>query len=123
VSLTTLIVLILAIVLNAVANILIKASALKKDDAGVEGLIKSVILNPWLIAGVTSFALALVAYRFVLTNMKLSVAYPLMTTCGFAIVILASRYFFHENLNMIQWAGIGLLVLGIWMIASQMGAS
>lgn len=119
----TLIVLLVAIVLNASANILVKASALRKDEAGIEGLISGVLLNPWLISGLASFGLAFVAYRFVLKDMQLSIAYPIMTTCGFAIVLLASRIFFQETLNLTQWAGIGFLVLGLWLIASQMTAS
>lgn len=116
----TLVVLLLAIVLNATANILIKASAQQTDEGGVAGLVNSVLLNPWLIGGLASFGLALVAYRFVLKDMQLSIAYPIMTTCGFAIVLLASRIFFHEALNLTQWVGIGLLVVGLWLIASQM---
>lgn len=112
----------LAISLNALANILIKASALRKDEPGLEGLLKGVILNPSLIAGLVSFGLAFVAYRYVLGHgIKLSVAYPLMTTCGFAIVLLASRFLFHEMLTTVQWLGIGLLVAGLWLIAFQPG--
>ncbi len=119
-STITVLVLILAIVLNAVANILMKASSMNKEAAGIEGLIRGVLLNPWFIGGLTSFGFALIAYRFVLgKGMKLSVAYPIMTTCGFAIVIFASRIFFHEELNTVQWIGIALLVAGIWLIASQ----
>ena len=118
----TVFIFILAISLNALANILIKASALRKDEPGLEGLIKGVILNPYLIAGLGSFGLAFVAYRYVLGHgIKLSVAYPLMTTCGFAIVLLASRIFFNEILNFVQWLGIGLLVAGLWLIAFQPG--
>jgi len=114
----------LAIVLNATANILVKASALKKDEEGAVGLIKGFLLNPVLIAGLTSFGLAFVAYRYVLSQgIPLSTAYPLMTTLGFAIVLVASRMFFNETLNAIQWGGIGLLVIGLWMIASQMATN
>jgi multidrug transporter EmrE-like cation transporter len=119
----TLIVLLVAIVLNAAANILVKASALKKDDEGLTGAITGILLNPWLIGGLASFGLAFVAYRFVLKDMKLSIAYPIMTTCGFAIVLVASRIFFQETLNSWQWIGIGFLVIGLWLIASQMSAA
>lgn len=102
-----------------------KASALEEEGtdtlSGIEAILKSTLLNVWFMAGLTCFGLALVAYKFVLgKGVKLSVAYPLMTTCGFAIVLLASRIFFHETLNPLQWFGIGLLVAGIWLIASQM---
>lgn len=114
----------LAILLNALANILVKASALKKDEESVEGLVKGFLLNPVLIAGLASFGLAFVAYRYVLSQgIPLSVAYPIMTTLGFAVVLVASRFFFNETLNLVQWGGIGFLVLGLWMVASQMVSS
>lgn len=106
--------------MNAIANILIKASALKKDEASVQGMVEGFILNPWMIAGVMSFGIALLAYRYTLNQgIKVSVAYPLMTTAGYAIVLVASRFFFQEQLTSIQWMGIGLLLVGIWLISSQ----
>lgn len=112
----TIAMLILAIILNALANILIKASSLYSQDNSLIGL----IYNFWLWGGLICFGLALVFYRYVLSKgLALSIAYPIMTTAGFAIVILASSIFFHERLVTIQWVGIGCLVLGIWLIASK----
>lgn len=120
---TVLFVFILAIVFNAAANILIKASTLKKAGEEVpQGLMGYIteMLNPLFITGIMSFGLALIAYRYVLGNgMKLSIGYPIMTTSGFAIVILASWVFFKESLHPIQWLGIGLLALGLWLVASR----
>ncbi|MDH5657058.1 MAG: cation transporter [Spirochaetia bacterium] len=122
---TVLIVFIIAIVMNATANILIKASTFKKNEGFLEYLPEYIreVFNPIFISGVISFGLALIAYRFVLANgMKLSVAYPIMTTSGFAIVILASRVFFKETLHPVQWGGIALLALGLWLVASKVTA-
>jgi multidrug transporter EmrE-like cation transporter len=121
---TVILVFILAIVLNATANILIKASTLK-GGAEPEGLVGYILemLNPLFLGGILSFGLALIAYRFVLGNgVKLSIGYPLMTTSGFAIVILASWIFFKESLHPVQWIGIALLALGLWLVASRVTA-
>ncbi|MBI3395853.1 MAG: EamA family transporter [Spirochaetia bacterium] len=118
-SLSTIIVFVLGLVLNALASILIKASARDEVEASLTGVIKGVLLNPILLGGLASFGLAFFAYRYVLGHMKLSVAYPIFTSCGFIIVLIASRYFFDEQLNWVQWGGIGLVLGGIWMIASQ----
>ncbi len=112
----TLFIFILAITLNALANIFIKASALYSKDNTILGL----LTNPWLIIGLVSFGLAFIFYRYVLSKgIPLSIAYPVMTTSGFAIVILASKFFFNEKLIPIQWIGIGFLILGIWLITSK----
>ena len=86
----TLIVFILAIVLNASANILIKASAYRSGEMGAEDFIRQ-LFNPWLIAGLASFGLAFIAYRHVLSqSVPLSIAYPIMTSLGFIIVLVAN---------------------------------
>jgi multidrug transporter EmrE-like cation transporter len=106
----------LAIVLNAGANVLMKASAVNR----VEGL-QDQILNPFMIAGLASFGLAFLAYRQVLLRgIPLSIAYPVMTTAGFIIVLAASHFVFHERLDGQQWTGIALLVAGIWLIAGRL---
>ncbi|MCS7206269.1 MAG: SMR family transporter [Leptospiraceae bacterium] len=112
---TTLIVLIVAILLNAFANVFLKASAIYENDGS---LIKK-IFNLWLILGILSFGLAFLFYRYVLKEIPLSIAYPIMTTSGFAVVLLVSRFLFHEKLALVQWIGIGFLILGIWLIASK----
>ncbi|MCB1165848.1 MAG: cation transporter [Leptospiraceae bacterium] len=116
----TLIVFVAAIVLNASANILIKASAYQSGSMEADAFIKQ-LFNPWLIAGLTSFGLAFLAYRHVLSqNVPLSIAYPIMTSTGFIIVLMASRIFFHENLDWIQYAGIAMMIVGLWLVASRM---
>ncbi len=116
-TLTNLIILILAIFLNAFANILIKASAIYSKGETLYDLFK----NFWLLSGLASFGLAFIFYRQVLSmGMPLSIAYPLMTTTGFIIVIIASQILFKERIEPIQWFGIGLIMIGIWIIASKM---
>ncbi len=109
----TLLVLLIAIILNAIANILVKAST---TNTNKENLI-DIITNFYLISGLISFCLAFLAYRYVLSRgFALSITYPIMTSAGFAIVIIASKYLFNENMTFIQWIGIIFLVIGIWLI-------
>jgi len=111
-----------AVVFNALANILMKASAepnvfkfgwLPEPFAG--------LLNPYFLAGLASFGLALIGYKFVLgKGLKLSLAYPVFTSSGFIIVLLASAYFFKERLHWVQWLGIAFILIGVWLTALQM---
>lgn len=114
----TYVIFIIAIVLNAVANILMKAGALKpKENTQVSEVFFNMILNPVIIAGILCFGLGLAAYNYVLIKTDLSVAYPIMTSVGYVIVILASWLFFKESLTFIQLAGIALIIIGVWMVA------
>lgn len=108
----------LALVLNAAANVFMKAGMRAAGRLAAEAsLLDKYVLNPFLWAGLTSFAVALVFYTLALAKMPLSLAYPIMTTVGFAIVLTASAIFFEERLNTVQYVGIGLIAVGVWLAA------
>lgn len=115
----------IAVFFNALANILIKSSALgdsaaPPEQAGIMGLIQA-FLNPIFIGGLACFGLALVGYRFVLgKGLKLSLAYPVFTSSGFILVLIVSAIFFKERLTWTQWAGIGMIMVGVWLTAAHM---
>jgi multidrug transporter EmrE-like cation transporter len=114
----TYVVLSLAIILNALANILMKVAMLKQEKAtDILTMVTQSLTNPVLFLGILSFGLALVAYCFVLAKINLSIAYPLMTSLGFLIVILASWFFLGENITKIQIVGFTCIIAGVWMVA------
>ncbi|EOQ90170.1 hypothetical protein LEP1GSC202_0535 [Leptospira yanagawae serovar Saopaulo str. Sao Paulo = ATCC 700523] len=114
----------IAVFFNALANILIKTSSMQdKQVLPGEGFWKLVftVFNPYFIAGLASFGLALLGYRYVLgKGLKLSLAYPVFTSSGFIIVLIASSIFFKERLNFTQWLGISFILVGVWLTALQM---
>ncbi|TGN18914.1 DMT family transporter [Leptospira idonii] len=114
----------IAVFFNALANILMKTSSLHDStnpvEANATGIIATVF-NPYFMAGLASFGLALLGYRFVLgKGLKLSLAYPVFTSSGFIIVLIASAIFFKERLNWTQWIGILFILIGVWLTALQM---
>lgn len=114
----TYVVLSLAIILNALANILMKVAMLKQEKTtDIMTMVTQSLTNPVLFLGLVSFGLALVAYCFVLAKINLSIAYPLMTSLGFLIVILASWLFLGENISKIQIVGFTCIIAGVWMVA------
>lgn len=112
------IVLAMAIALNALANILIKIGMLKIGQIGnVLEIFSRAILRPIIISGILSFALALIAYSYVLSKLNLSIAYPIMTSLGFLIVVFVSWIFLKETITLIQVLGFVLILSGVWMVA------
>lgn len=114
----TILLLVLAIIFNATANILMKLGAMKIKifELSMTG-IKEYVLNPYVVLGVLSFGVALVLYTYVLSKMNLSVAYPLMTATGFLLVTTFSAFYLKEALIMPQILGMILVVGGLWLIA------
>jgi multidrug transporter EmrE-like cation transporter len=106
----------IALTFNAAANVLIKAglrsAALVPAGAGP---VERFLLNGYLWGGISCFGIALGFYSWTLMKMPLSLAYPLMTTLGFAIVLGASAVLFGERLNGVQYAGLALIVAGVWL--------
>ncbi len=114
-------ILFLAITLNASANILLKIGMNRAGSfsfTDISGIFTEVVLNPFIIGGVFCFVLALGAYTYVLSKINLSIAYPIMTSVGYMIVILASWLFLKENISGVQFAGFCLIIGGVWLVAA-----
>ena len=116
-----------ALVLNATANLMIRAGAKGiaakcPGEAAVPILaaLKSGILNPWIIGGVVCFGLNLAAYYYALTKLPVSVAYPIMVSVGYAIIICGAAVWFAEKLSPLQMVGVGVILAGVWLVASGM---
>ncbi len=108
----------LAITLNAVANILMKVGMLKQAETrGVIEMARAAAVNPAVLLGLVSFALALAAYLYVLSKVNLSIAYPIMTSLGYVIVIVVSWALLNENIAKIQILGFVFIIAGVWMVA------
>ena len=111
-------ILILALTLNAIANILIKSGMMRPDvQGGLLETLKAKWLSIPVISGVICFGLALAAYSITLKNMPLSIAYPIMTTGGLLIIGLVSYFYFKETITLIQMLGFLLLMIGIWLVS------
>ncbi|HCH63713.1 MAG: hypothetical protein CL927_09560 [Deltaproteobacteria bacterium] len=122
--------LIIALLLNASANLMIKfgmhAINVELAGAGVLsqgplGVVKLLIRHWILLVGLGCFALNVVFYAFALQKLQISVAYPIMVTVGFAIIAVVAGWRLGESLSMIQWVGVGAILLGVTLVASDAG--
>lgn len=112
------VILILAIVFNASANVLIKIGMLKvgKTERGLE-LLQKAVVQPVLFGGILLFVLSLGAYSMVLTRLNLSIAYPIMVSVGLILVTCASYFLLNETIRPLQIVGFLLIVSGVWFVA------
>ena len=111
--------LILAIVFNAGANIFMKAGVMAdpvKLSDGILPFVLSYITNFKLMSGIAFFGIALVFYTKALEKFNLSIAYPMMTSCGLIIVTLWSLFVFQEKLSAVQFGGLFMIIGGIWLL-------
>ena len=120
--------LVIALSLNATANLMIKFGMERFKAAGVtaaDGVVAvgTALLGNWvLIAGLCCFALNVGFYAYALKGLPISVAYPIMVTVGFAIIVTVAGIYLHERLTTGQWVGVCLILVGVWLVARQAGA-
>lgn len=107
----------IAVALNAAANILIKAGAMGAQQGPWTRQAWGLATDPWILGGIASFAMALAFYAYALTDLDLSVAYPIMTSLGIVAVYLWSITFFDESTEVAKVAGTLLVLAGVVLLA------
>jgi len=109
------------VLLNAVAQLLLKAGtnsvgpfAFAWDNA--LPVAARLATQPAILGGMTCYAVSLVVWIMALSRVPVSVAYP-MLSIGYLINALAAWAWFGEPLGAQKLLGIGFIVLGVWLIA------
>jgi multidrug transporter EmrE-like cation transporter len=116
-----------AVILNASANLFLKfgMKAIKSQPALPSGgplhAIKCMATSPLILLGLMFFALNVPLYAYALGKFKVSLAYPIMTGCGFALIILVAGFSgLQERLDSLQWLGVVLILTGVVIVSSRL---
>ena len=113
----------IALVVNSAANIILKKGA--QDTSSIAsavpkgGLIGALLsfLNVSTILAIFLFACNILFYRKALSRIPLSVAYPIMTSLGFLIVVAFSVFFYHEPMSWQKMLGLICILAGVLFIS------
>ena len=110
-----------ALTLNALANVLIKFSMSR--SVGPLFPVRGTALAPaaaflsWsYLLGLVCFALNLVCYSLALRTLKISLAYPLMASLGYVVILAFGWFLFGEHLTPAQYVGVALVFVGLWLV-------
>lgn len=118
----------LALTLNATANLMMKFGVKRFGQSGLtleRGLaaVAHGLLTNWvLVVGLFCFAINVAFYTYALSGIKISVAYPIMVSGGFAIIAVVAWGYLAETLSAGQWAGVAMILLGVFLVAREMEA-
>ncbi|HWG78044.1 MAG TPA: SMR family transporter [Steroidobacteraceae bacterium] len=109
------------VMLNAVAQLLLKAGArtiaglpVSFSQAGV--LAARVIQSGPILAGLACYVVSVAVWILALSRVPVSVAYPMLSV-GYVVNAVAAWALFAEALSAQRLAGIGVIVLGCWLVA------
>jgi|TARA_E500000178_G_scaffold333388_1_gene368247 multidrug transporter EmrE-like cation transporter len=110
----------IAIILNVVAQIMFKQTAVKMPlktfniDTFTTYLLSSIFSITFII-GLTSAFLASILYLISLSKLPLSVAFP-FTGLSFIAIFLIGIFMFNEKLSFLNISGMVLMLVGIFLI-------
>jgi multidrug transporter EmrE-like cation transporter len=112
----------IALVLNASANVLLKIGSKTAGplsaSAGFWAKATN-FLNLATVVGIGLFACNVLVYRKALDSLNISVAYPIMVSAGLVLVALAAAALpvLKERISPGQIVGMILIAAGVWLVA------
>lgn len=80
-----------------------------------EGIIR-LIKDPLIWGGLFLFGIATLLWFVVLSNLNLSVAYPLQSI-SYVIGIIVAIIIFKEDVILVQWIGLALILIGVYLVS------
>ena len=109
------------VLLNAVAQLALKASV---SDTGIISLdmqslmssAGSLVTNLWLWVGLICYAISVVVWILALSRVDVSIAYPMLSV-GYIVNAIAASYLFNEPLGIGKVVGIGIIIVGVYVLA------
>ena len=94
-------------IIEGIAQVFFKKSALVPDGKRL-----------WIGAGVVLFILQALIYTGALQFVEVSTAFPIGSV-AFVVVAILSRRFLNEPVTRPRWMGIGLIIVGVSLLAAQ----
>ena len=74
--------------------------------------------NLYVLGGLAFFGANALLWLVVLSREKLSFAYP-MVAFAYIVTILLSKFILHEDIPLLRWSGLAVIIVGILMIAKS----
>lgn len=111
----------LGVLLNAAAQLLLKAGtnrmgefAFSADNIAPVGL--QLATSPPILAGIACYVVSLGVWILALSRVPVSVAYPMLSV-GYIVNALAAWWLFGESLGAQKLLGIGFIIVGVVLVA------
>jgi multidrug transporter EmrE-like cation transporter len=107
------------VALNVCGHVFLKVGMNQVGQVGSRPLIQfafSALANPYVLLGLTGYVTSVAGYIVVLSRTQLSIAYPILMSSGYALVVLVSFLWLKEPFSVIKWLGIFFILFGVLII-------
>ena len=110
----------LGVLLNAAAQLLLKAGANSVGPiSGFAALRTSgpqLLLHYGTLGGLACYVVSVVVWIVALSRVEVSIAYP-MLSLGYVVNAVLAWWLFGEDVNLQRWIGIGVVIIGVVLLA------
>lgn len=120
-NIATFLFIIAGVLLNAVAQLLLKAGA--RNVGEIHLTLDNLFSVGWkvatqlpIIGGLTCYVLSVVVWIIALSRVDVSVAYP-MLSLGYVVAAAGAWYMFGEVMSMQRMLAIGIILVGVAVLA------
>lgn len=72
--------------------------------------------SPFFIGGGLLYVIATFIWLYIISKMPFSVAYPLQSL-SYVLGVIAAYFIFKEQVEVTQWVGVFVIVVGVYLIA------
>ncbi len=115
-----LILMVFVVLLNVCGHVFLKVGMNQVGQIGARSIVEfglSSIANPFVLLGLTGYVSSVAGYVVVLSRTQLSVAYPILMSSGYALVVLVSFLWLREPFNLLKWLGLFLIFAGVVLVS------
>jgi multidrug transporter EmrE-like cation transporter len=109
------------VLLNAAAQLLLKSgtNAIGAFEFSVPNIVPvgwKIATQPYIVTGIGCYVISVIVWVLALSRAEVSVAYP-MLSIGYVVNAIAAWYLFGEAVTPLRLFGIGIIVLGVFIVA------
>lgn len=109
-----------SVLLNALAQILLKAGMKQFGNIDLKNNIIntsiSIALNPYIITGFISYGISILLWLWVLSKVDVSLAYPFQAL-GYIVVTILAWLIFQENISFTRIIALIFITIGLIILA------
>ena len=109
-----------SVLLNAFAQILLKAGMKQFGNIDLKNNIMntciSIAFNPYIISGFIAYGVSILLWLWVLSKVDVSLAYPFQAL-GYIVVTILAWIIFQENISYIRIIALLFITIGLIILA------
>jgi multidrug transporter EmrE-like cation transporter len=113
--------LMLGVFLNATAQLLLKAGTnavgqFEFSAGNIAPVGLKLALEPHILGGLACYVVSVVVWIMGLSRVEVSIAYPMLSV-GYVLNAVAAWYLFGEAVSITRLTGIGIIIIGVYIVA------